>query len=375
MNRKWMLICHEMRTMRWFLLAGCICALVMSGLLYVAMAGNYQAVMNPGQEQYNLEFFGAYGSYFSEQLALFFRYGVIAGLLAFAFMSIIQFSELHNSRSREYLASLPFTQGECFAVKAGLGYGAITVSCLVLSAGVLFVRSRFITTLIKVNIVRPDFEITYGNETIWHTLRSLALFWLTLMAIYSIYITVQSLVGQGIIAGMIGAGAMLATLELGMVILHEYGIWLLYIKDMVRHQAVTNLYSHTTNILGVFFGMATGTSVSTSDETGCWNTYTYYENMWILFTSLAVILIGCTLLAYIVNRKRDLAYAGTLVPMRGARIAIGLGCGICFGTAITEFIFIDSAVDGDMVLKAIICLVLSAGIFLGCQKLLKRIVK
>lgn len=121
--------------------------------------------------------------------------------------------------------------------------------------------------------------------------------------------------------------------------------------------------------------MATGTSVSTSDETGCWNTYTYYENMWILFTSLAVILIGCTLLAYIVNRKRDLAYAGTLVPMKGARIAIGLGCGICFGTAITEFIFIDSAVDGGMVLKAIICLVLSAGIFLGCQKLLKRIVK
>lgn len=54
MNRKWMLICHEMRTMRWFLLAGCICALVMSGLLYVAMAGNYQAVMNPGQEQCDL---------------------------------------------------------------------------------------------------------------------------------------------------------------------------------------------------------------------------------------------------------------------------------------------------------------------------------
>lgn len=373
MNKKWTLIRHEMKTMRWFLLAGCVCALGMTGLLYIALDNNFATFENPGLNQYNMEFFGSYGSVISEQLAWILKYGVMIGVPAFAFMSVIQFNELHNSKSREYLASLPFTQGECFMVKAGLGYGAITVSCMVLSAGVLFVRSRFIETLIKINIVRADFEITCGNETIWHTLRSLALFWLILMAMYSIYIAVQSLIGQGIIASLIGVGAMAAPLELGVVIWREYSMWLISVKDSVRLNEFTSFSLHMQDILGAFFGTAMGTTTNISDESGLY-VLTYYENMWVLFIALAVILIGCTLLAYVANRKRDLAYAGTLVPVKGARIAIGLGCGICFGTAITEFFFINDAEIGG-ILKGIICLALTAGIFLACQKLLKRIVK
>lgn len=384
MNRKRALICHEMRTMRWFLLAGCLCALAASGALYVFLErayANFETMPRSSSLSplYIYDGGALYGSTISVGVSELLRTGTVAGIFALVFMSAVQFSDTHKKKSGEYLASLPFTHGQCFVVKAILGYGAITVSCLVLAAGIIWVREQFMDTFIKCNITRPEFALICGNETLLHTVRSLVLFWLVLMAMYSIYMAVQSLVGQGIVASLIGVGATAAPLQLGMLAMYLYTFRLQQLKDMDMLAEFGRRSPHITNILGAFWGQAMGTVteipevVPDSEDAVMenWGQLVYYENMWLLFGGMLAILIACTALAYYVNRKKDLACAGILVPMKGARIAIGIGCGICFGTTITYLLGLDIGVAGNV----IVCLVLMTGIFLVCQKLLKRIVK
>ncbi|MCH5264809.1 MAG: hypothetical protein J1F02_02840 [Lachnospiraceae bacterium] len=383
MNRRKALFYHEWHTMRWILLAGCGCALVLGGIFYAYIAGianNQEYSIYFASAQHNL------GSVFSEGLVSALSRAHTVAVPVFAFMSILQFADSHSRKSREYLASLPCTQSERFAVKAAVGFGIITISCLVLSVLVLITRSRFMDIFVKWSVLLPGTQVVYANETLLHTLRSLALFWLTLLALYAIFMAVQSLVRQGPMAALIGIGAtaapwLIATAVqsvLSYIMMSDYSeiAW----QEVVAAQE-QYLYpmEHIKNVCGSFWGLGTG--IAQGGAVG--QDYIYsvaetvlvsYENMWLLFGSMAVLLIGCTILGWQANKKLDMARAGMLVPIRRVRILIGVSFGICCGLALG--LFVTSALqNGNMLFFCAPGIVTAVVMSLLCIKLLKRTVK
>ncbi|MCH5251633.1 MAG: hypothetical protein J1F22_01550 [Lachnospiraceae bacterium] len=338
MSRKKMLFWYEARTMKWFLLAGCLCALGMTAWLQIKIGASLYTDTYESFDAVCDAFY--YQTGFQDQLLEILMYGNIASVFAFAFMAAIQFSDYHNRKTREFITSLPFNNRERFCMKAGMGYGVITVSCLILSVGVLLLRSRYIGMFLKQRVETKEFMLYYANEAVQNTILSLLYFWLTLLALYSVFMAVQFCFGHGVAAALTGIGAVLAPMELWWVIIRQSHVWGRAPSDLLDEiaDAVRKFDETGRQIFYAFFGSGTGEIYNASDGIYTYDNMIVYEQRNVLLVVMAVIFVGCTLLAWWLGTHQDLARRGALIPYRWARIVFAVGVGICFGAAGLAFI-------------------------------------
>lgn len=324
MNRKKALIMHEMRTMRWFLLVGILGAMIFC--LSLQWEGDSMAF---GFLNWN----GERGSLFSETLLN--RMYDIHFLVwsAFVLFTVLQFRDYHGRKTGEYMSSLPFTNRERFVVKALLGYAVIFVSWLVMAVGTIFVWKSVAAELRKASLLYPFYKELLANETIWHTLRTLCVFGLELLAAYSLFLLLHSMISNSGVASLFTLGVMAAPVELCYVVNDIYYM-------MTGKEAGYNVWGWE-HLARIFVGesLADFTNQDTEWHHGAYNWYVYviYWDMWKVILVLLLILAVCTIVTWRMSKGYDPARGSCLVPHRGARLFLSLGIGVCVGTAIAQF--------------------------------------
>lgn len=327
MNRKKALFMHEMRMMRWFLAAGVLGALIFCLMLLRTEDGMTYGFL--GFQSWNV----SRGSIFSEALLNQIRDIHIYVWIAFAVFTMLQFRDYHRRRTGEYMNSLPFTNRERFVVKALLGYVVIFVSWLVMAVGTVLVWKSAAEDIHKTSLLYSFYKELLANETIWHTLRTLCVFGLELLAAYSLFLLLHSMVSNGGAASLFTLGVMAAPAGLCYVVND--------IHSMVTGKTVGYDVWGWEHLARLFAGdaLADFTNHDTEWYHGAYNLYVYitYWDMWKVIVVLLLILAVCTMVTWRMSKEYDLAKGSCLVPRRGARIFLSLGIGVCFGSAIAEY--------------------------------------
>lgn len=354
MKRIRALVLHEMRTLRWFILVGILCALAVGPWLSWGMS---EVAIHYNDKAYDM--FERGGSIFSEELIATLQQGHMTAIFLFAILVTIQFAGYHKRKNVEFLSSLPYTHREKFFAKVFSGYGVITLCCMALLGVVMFVRNQYIGEYHRIAMLSPGYAELLGNEMPWHTIRSVLIFWIILIAVYSIYSMVQNLINNTVLATLVGGGLILLPSWICIV--------LMYIGDCVGGTYISSL-DYEFRLANILL-MGTGYASVHGGEDGL--LMLSYDNM-LVVTGILLLIIAITIGSCLyVNSKKDLAREGILVPQKEVRIILSAGISICLGTAIIILTRDRYEIQSFIIGSAVIALIL----FLIFMKLLKRAVK
>ena len=86
----------------------------------------------------------------------------------------------------------------------------ITAVSVMFGLGALLIRQAHIEDMYMGDLLSPYYRQLLGNETIWHMLRSLLVFWLCLLVIYTVCVMAHTIVANGVLAGLVSIGILLA---------------------------------------------------------------------------------------------------------------------------------------------------------------------
>ncbi len=323
MDRIRALTAYEIRRIKGVIVVSLLCPLFFHLLLY-AYVGGQRGIFWSNYENC--------GSCFSEGLLNLFQIIHVYVWFLFAFMVFLQFSDLHHRRTEEYMRSLPFTRRQRFFVKISIGYAVILAVWLIMTAGTILIRQSVITGLQKINVLYPFGRELFANETVWHTLRTLGVFGLELLAAYSIFVLLHLVVKSNLAATVLSLGILAFPWVLG----HAVQRW---------HHLLTSK-TMGTGFWSQMAGMFTGDSMAAfeNEESSFINagegygfTYVVYGNMWTVVILLLAIILVCAVFVWKFARGEDLASSGRLVPDKWVRLVLAAGIGFCFGVAIPAF--------------------------------------
>ena len=377
MSAKKELFLYELRTTRWFLLIGMIWALLVILAQYICMIGFFPAMSGP-DEMWMVEQMES-GALFGMSLYRTLGFSMLLAPAVLGLMACFQFRDFQSKRKREYMMALPFTQKEKFMMRAGVGYGIVSLVSLVMGTGVMIVRLSFEHDIVKRNMLRPDYAAALSGDTPWHTLRTVFLVWAMLLAVYSVYVLAESVVHVSVLATIMGLGVMAAPAVLYFVVVYNN------LSTVTLAGIGVELYEHLSGkfvYCGILGGSALGGFIT--DNYGA---NARYPGNWIaIFVLLIAIFLICTALAYLAVRRMDPARMGMVVSQRLARNVLSLGISVCAATCVWGFLFemtsyhyFDSGLSnaaraevwGHIALYLALWAASVFGLYLLCRKLLK----
>ena len=370
MNRKKALYRYEFGNMKWMLLAGLGCCLV---VLFILNA-TYSQLVNSGiagEDYFEL----AYG-------ATTFTGVLVDALISFTWMAIIavsvmtmfQFSDYHKRDRREYIVSLPFTQRERFVSKLAVGSGILTAVCAVFGVGVALLRAHYYDFFLKSWLTHPEYRVLCGNDTWIHTWRSVLLLWVVVLTVYAISTVIHSLVTVGVAASFISIGVVASPIYL-LLMFCIYGE--AFNHDFYRWELLNGTLEQVCGSL-VGRGYCRHDSVGLEQQAAdsiAFGNYTDYGSMGVVFLVLILVLIACVALAYVINIRQDGAKFGRLIPIKGARIFISAGMAVCFAFPLANLAAFCFAIEGSAWGVLILQIILAAVLYSVNQMIFRRVTR
>lgn len=375
MNRKRALFWYEIGNLKWFLLGG----LLLGAILLLGISGELHALTQSSamarSRGFGWETF-TFGQTFLQALEV----ATPIAIVLLGVMAAFQFSDYHNRNKREFIVSLPFTQQERFLMKVLVGFGVITIVWLVFGAGILALRAVYNPQIIRSYLLYPEYKIIMANDTFLHTLRTLMLLWLIVLAAYAVYMLVQSVVIHGVAGMLVGIGTMGAPAFLLLMILA-------YTETLAGTDTGTAfmrwLHHHDTCYrLSILF---TGQSYYQDrfllsadyyEESALVGPFVLvsYGYMTKLLIALALILVLILVITWLINAKQDGAGFGRIVPLKPVRLILSAGTAVCFGAGIT-WIFINVLEVETWFWTFLLLAAVCAGLFILFNKLLKKVIR
>lgn len=329
MNKRYALVLYEIRKMKWIFLAGTVGVMLFLVMLNGDLTDNSVISASLG----DVNFSEMYGSRFSYVLLtiLYNNHAII--ILSLTIMTAVQFWNLHRKKAEEFMSSLPYVKRERFIIKSLVGLAILFADWLILVAGTLVVRQNVIVQYQKRNLLLPFYKEIIANETIWHTLRTLGILGLELLAVYSILVMLQSMVNQSVVASAFGVGVMLAPVIFAYVV----NQWYMCITGKTMSPDMGG-WEHLARI---FIGDSL--AYYPAEHWECTGIiyypchYVLYWPMWqVALVLLAVVLI-CLAVIWKLSRGRDVAENNTLVANKGVRLLLAVGIGLCAGAVFARF--------------------------------------
>lgn len=362
MHKKRALYGYEMRRMVWFLLAGVAASLLFTWILKISLE---ERVVSHGFLFWDSD--TEMGAGFSMCFARYLGAGGAAFVIppALAIMAIFQFRDMHNRKVLEYMHTLPFTESQRFCAKVGVGYGILTATALVAGIGILAVRSQVIDTVYKNALTNPYYKIILGNETLGHTLRNICLLWLILLAVYSIMVLVHAIVSKGVPASIIGIGIVLAPTWFWVVVRE------ILVALGTHYRGELESWYETADYFGVLIGLGTGSESACAAGDEMLDLLVSYPDFGICAAICIGITVVCLAAAYAAVVRTDAARGGIVAQKYPARIFLGAGTALCFGTGIGMFLSYWFRNDMDLRLFIIVGTVSAIVIYVLLQKLFK----
>ena len=281
------------------------------------------------------------GSLFSTALVQTIQIGHHVLVVAIAVMMLLVYLDSHNRKNEEYIQCLPYTRTQRFLTKTLLMYAYITITCLVFSGGVIAVRQANIDKIQYNSLLSPVYEGLLANETIWHTIRSLVLFWLIIMTLYTVFLMVHSLVNSSAMASLMTVGVITAPKVLVWTINQFYIIFTG--RNLINYASLSRLSD-------IFWGNATYVGAEGGNPMAVYDTVYYitddnlstyvisYDNMLLQACLMVIILAAALLIAWNANKRYDLAKDRRLVSATWARYVFAIGAGLCTGAGIAVLV-------------------------------------
>lgn len=314
------LLQYEFRRTWWILVLGILFALGMSVALWYHL---------------NYEMDGHLGSIFSEALCDVLQYGHALVVCVFSLITIHVFRDQDKRDTREYLETLPFYSSERFWVKVWGGYGVIFLSWLLMFAGIMILRWAYIEEIYERALLSPWYQTILDNETVWNAARSLLLFLVTMLAVYSVYVMMHMLVKNGKLASLMGIGVITASI----IFVAIYANFIDEMSDVFTSSLMRLIYDHQMDgkaipydLASTFWGFNCG-KVTELTYAGCSNRIVLYDGIGIRFIEMIAVSFVSVGIAVLARRKRDLSKNTAIVPLKTARVILAAGMGICFGFA------------------------------------------
>lgn len=361
MNRKKALYQYEFGNMKWFLCGGVGCVIVAVLLLNTIYTSEI-SLMN------EIPIFLGTASFMKNVLLFMERFTVMA-ILAIALMTAYQFSDYHKRNQREYIISLPYTQRERFAAKTLVGAGILTAACLILGIGICILRVLYYKEYAKRYLISPEYEMHLANDTWYHLIRTLLLFWIIALVVYAVFVLIHSVVSGEILASIMGIGIIAAPAYLVFMLFFGSNVY-----DLQHMEKMREMMAHLTrSILGGSYYYEMGVMDESVNVDFAFSSYVDYGPVNLVLLVLVLTFVACVVLAYIVNMKQDGAKMGCVIPSKVARGIISAGIAVCFSFPIAElFVWcFDVAKIVCCVIQILIIIVL----YIINQKVFKRVVK
>lgn len=337
-QRSKVLLQYEFRRTWWILVLGILFSLGMAGALWYhlenILGDSYLAAVGHSSDlYYGVD--GHLGSIFSEALCDVLQYGYALVVFVFSLIAIHVFRDQDKRDTREYLETLPFHSSERFWAKVLGGYGVIILSWLLMLAGILILRQAYIGEIYERALLSPWYQAILDNETIWNVIRSLLLFLVTMLAVYSVYVMMHMLVKNGKLASLMGIGVITASLLFVVI----YANFTDEMSDVFTSSFTRFIYNHELDgkaipydLASTFWGFNCG-KVTELNMEGYSNRIVLYDGIGIRFAEMIAVSLISVGIAVLARRKRDLSKNTSVVPLKTARIILAAGMGICFGFA------------------------------------------
>lgn len=376
MNRRRALYQYEIGTMKWFFVAG-----ILGGLLVLFVLNGYLDQIHQTSQNMVGDIMSI--SSISMGKTDSFTGVLIEGLeritpiilIGISFMVMFQFADYHKRNRREYIVSLPFSQRERFVAKLIIGSSIITIACAVFCIGVLVLRQTYYVDFVKVRLLYPQYNIFCANDTLFQTLRTILLLWITALTAYAVFTAIHTLITVGILASLVSIGVVATPVYvLGMCYLYREMFWpnavmtgvsLFYgpIRQICQAFMGMGYYEDTVEIT---FGYAGNDMARNCIDYGAVSS---------VFVTLIIVLVACVVFGLAMNVKQDGAKFGTMIPNARARVFFSAGIAVCFSFPIANLIAFILGIS--QVFPAVISLqiIVIAVLFLLNQKIFKRVIR
>ncbi len=380
MSRKRMLYRYEWNNLKWFLAAGVICSLVILLGIYseCASGGMVWSSDSGGGDMLQLLYLwgggiGSFGTILIQALQAI----TLPAIVFLGVMAAYQFSDYHKRNKREFIVSLPYTQRERLVAKLLTGFASITGIWLVFGIGIVGLRMYYFPRILRSYLLYPEYKLIMANDTWFHTIRTLLLFWLILLTAYAIYAVVHSLVAHGVTASLVGIGIMLTPLWLRVQLcayeelLYDDSVGRLF-RWLGHHPAITRLCDLFSG-QGYYRDYFMTNGYYDEDRVLDFMLVDYSSSTKVIVVVILLLLV-CVLAAWLVNARQDGAKLGQIVPEKPVRILLSAGMAVCFGLGVT-WIFIFTLSPADAVLIGLILLTVCLGLYWLANWILKRAVR
>lgn len=240
-------------------------------------------------------------------------------------LAIILFIGEKTSETKGFIASMPFTRKEIILNKWFVGVVSILVS---------FVVTYIILSLIYVT------NINIINTTVnpyLDIVKMLFIDGLLYICIFTFMILIQTIMGNSIVAGVVGGVILCVPLFIATVVQSEAGRW--YVFSRSRQIA----YDKICGWINIYtYNLPRQDYVSATTNT--WNIYyvNYKSKLLVLFILTCLFLY----LAYVAYKKKNIEYNLRLIVFKNLKPVFMLGFAICFGLLIGLIFGEDSRISG-----------------------------
>ena len=310
------------------------------------------------------------GNDFSSGLHEILRMGCVFIIPVFALLTFLLFRVGHKRAQEEYFASLPFTETEKFRARLFTGYGIITVVAILFSVGVLLIRERYIEYIYYDMLTTSLYRELLSTETIWMTLSNLLVFWLVMIACYTIFVAMHTILNSGMWATIVGVMFIFGPSALTESLIDTFYREEFFETQQKIYRYASILVNGDNNYCNLYYVPLDNPYVE-EVTVG----YAEYMNSFVV----AGILLGAIALAMFVafyhRRKRDMAKQNCLVAGKKTRIVlsvlVGIGVGKLLGSLL-EYFFMVEYLDNAAYVSLGIWAVCSVIGFFVCNRLFRK---
>ena len=139
-------------------------------------------------------------------------------LIGLMVMVGVLFIHDRNSHIGKFINSLPYTRKQYYRIKYLMGIITFTVPLVVFGGVLYLIRASHLGWMSRVYLYSPYGELLKAQDSAGIVLVWLLFLWIIMLFIYSFLMMVQTLMGQNIVASVVGGIVLLVPLFLGYVI-------------------------------------------------------------------------------------------------------------------------------------------------------------
>ncbi len=301
-------------------------------LLFACIFGFFTMLLNNSMAQnkiYHLMSQGREGIFISQLYRL--NWGMVPMLLM-ALMVVVAVLFVHdrNIHIGRFISSLPYTRKEYFKIKYLMGVVTFTVPLVLYGLVLYAIRGRHLDWMSRIYQYAPQGELLKHQDSLGVLVLWSVFLWLVMLAVYSFLMLVQTLVGQNIVASIIGGIVILVPVFLGHAIPANLSLLLDYHLDLperlIKWTQIFLLGNPETSLAQRTLALNTHTFMGTyTTEYTIYN----YRMFPVYMLILAAIIVGSVLLSNRSITKYDVEKNGEIAIYPWVAKLLVIGVTVC----------------------------------------------